>query len=548
MRPNTTNDEAELSRDDLLTLVTISRELHDDVDLAGILQKILAQACTLTDSPDSSIILVQEDRPEQLYFAAATGDNGPMLLEQYGEFSDEHMPLRSIAGSVYQTGELVVTKRATANPDHYKGVDRDTKRTSEAMICAPLRTPDGPLGAIQLLNKRGGDYSSRDEAIVRHLSDLAAAAIRNARLVQSLVFHMGFYAAPTLLADPYAVVRQISQPARMEKLSVMFPDMRGFTELCQVVEDPGATQKYLNDFIGLMAEEVIRHNGIVNKFLGDGLLAVFRGEDHAENAVRSAFSFVHRFEGLKDSWNQSSNVALDFLDVGVGIATDRMIIGSLGTPKVRDFSVFGTAVNLAAAFERDARGGRRILVDQLTFSAVESHVGEYDGPTKYILKKPGQSVGHPYKQYHLKSLTGAPGVGYAHVFLSHNSKEKPLVREVAKALKEAGISVWLDEWDLVPGRMWVQALEEIVRKATAAAVLVGENGLGPWEVPEMNVCLSEFVKRRMPVIPVLLPGAAQKPELPLFLQQFTWVDLTHGITAEGIARLSWGVTGKKPGE
>jgi hypothetical protein len=119
------------------------------------------------------------------------------------------------------------------------------------------------------------------------------------------------------------------------------------------------------------------------------------------------------------------------------------------------------------------------------------------------------------------------------------------VRELARALRDRGVRVWLDEDELIPGRPWQEALEEIIRTTRTAAVLVGKDGLGPWEIPEMRACLSEFVDRRMPVIPVLLPGAPQKPELPLFLKAFTWVDLRGGIT-QGLDRLEWGITGRKP--
>jgi hypothetical protein len=62
----------------------------------------------------------------------------------------------------------------------------------------------------------------------------------------------------------------------------------------------------------------------------------------------------------------------------------------------------------------------------------------------------------------------------------------------------------------------------------------------------MRACLNEFVKRKLPVIPVLLPGAPAKPDLPLFLQAFTWVDLRSGLTDDGLDRLEWGITGVKP--
>ncbi|HVT16322.1 MAG TPA: FxSxx-COOH system tetratricopeptide repeat protein [Thermoanaerobaculia bacterium] len=131
------------------------------------------------------------------------------------------------------------------------------------------------------------------------------------------------------------------------------------------------------------------------------------------------------------------------------------------------------------------------------------------------------------------------------VFLSHNSQDKDAVLEIARALKERGLRPWLDAWELIPGRRWQEALEEILETARTTAVLVGKDGFGPWQTPEMRASIDGSVERNLPVIPVLLPGAPEKPKLPLFLLQFTWVDLRRGVTREGIDRLVWGVKGEK---
>lgn len=132
------------------------------------------------------------------------------------------------------------------------------------------------------------------------------------------------------------------------------------------------------------------------------------------------------------------------------------------------------------------------------------------------------------------------------VFLSYNSKDQVAVLELGKALRKRGLKVWLDEWELAPGQLWLDALERAIETIGSAAVLVAEGGLGPWEATEMRALLFEFVRRSLPVIPVLLPGAPEKPTLPVFLRQFTWVDLRAGINTEGLDRLQWGITGQKP--
>jgi CHASE2 domain-containing sensor protein len=140
----------------------------------------------------------------------------------------------------------------------------------------------------------------------------------------------------------------------------------------------------------------------------------------------------------------------------------------------------------------------------------------------------------------------APARRISDVFLSHNGKDKALVRELAEALQARGLEVWLDEWELVPGRPWQEAIEDAIQTAKTAAVVVGPDGLGPWEIPEVRVCLEQGVRRSMPVIPVLLPGVTESPTLPPFLERFTWVDLREGLAEAGIDRLEWGITGVKP--
>ena len=91
--------------------------------------------------------------------------------------------------------------------------------------------------------------------------------------------------------------------------------------------------------------------------------------------------------------------------------------------------------------------------------------------------------------------------------------------------------------ELTPGRPWQDELEQIIQTTRSAAVLVGKDGLGPWEEPEMRASINEFVRRKLPVIPVLLPGVGDKPEMQLFLRDFTWVDLSYAdLTGADLTR------------
>ena len=131
------------------------------------------------------------------------------------------------------------------------------------------------------------------------------------------------------------------------------------------------------------------------------------------------------------------------------------------------------------------------------------------------------------------------------VFLCHNSQDKPAVIEIANQLKANNINPWLDKWHLRPGSSWQDLLEDQINEIRTAAVFVGNSGLGPWEIEEVKAFLRAFVNRKCPVIPVLLPNAPQKPQLPVFLEGLMWVDFRQH-DPEPLGQLIWGITGIKP--
>ena len=113
------------------------------------------------------------------------------------------------------------------------------------------------------------------------------------------------------------------------------------------------------------------------------------------------------------------------------------------------------------------------------------------------------------------------------VFLSYNSEDVLAVERLAITLEDtAGLRPWLDKWQLIPGEPWQRELERGLSASRTCVAFVGRNGRGPWQTREVDAALSAQVEddRDFRVIPVLLPDApAAAPDLPLFLQEHTWV-------------------------
>jgi formylglycine-generating enzyme required for sulfatase activity/energy-coupling factor transporter ATP-binding protein EcfA2 len=120
-----------------------------------------------------------------------------------------------------------------------------------------------------------------------------------------------------------------------------------------------------------------------------------------------------------------------------------------------------------------------------------------------------------------------------HVFLSHNSKDKPIIREIARLLREQGLSPWLDEEQLIGGGQWQDRLARGVRDSATCAMFIGSSNLGNWQQEELYFVQNRAADSRdYRLIPVLLPGLKDPFDtslIPPFLQSRTWVDLRHGV-------------------
>jgi len=116
------------------------------------------------------------------------------------------------------------------------------------------------------------------------------------------------------------------------------------------------------------------------------------------------------------------------------------------------------------------------------------------------------------------------------VFLSHNSRDKHAVENLAHRLLDAGIKPWFDKWDLVAGRAWLPDIELALQECPIILACIGPSGFGRVQQPEIEVALNQvFMNTQRSVIPVILPevdfGINVGESLPPFLKTRTWVDL-----------------------
>jgi hypothetical protein len=139
-----------------------------------------------------------------------------------------------------------------------------------------------------------------------------------------------------------------------------------------------------------------------------------------------------------------------------------------------------------------------------------------------------------------------PANQFYDVFLAYNSKDKPFVRQVYQQLKDQDLQPWIDEEEVAPGTSFQDEIQRIIRQIKTAAICIGPQGLGPWQVFEQRAFITRCVESKIPVIPVLLPGVAEIPEELVFLKQLNAVSFETEDDTAALDRLRWGITGEKP--
>lgn len=114
------------------------------------------------------------------------------------------------------------------------------------------------------------------------------------------------------------------------------------------------------------------------------------------------------------------------------------------------------------------------------------------------------------------------------VFISYNSNDRDLIKLFTQELKNIGIRVFIDIWNLSPGEPWQEEIEKNMLNSKYIVIFIGKYGLGPWQNLEMRLALDLKIKYGLKVIPVLFPEA-EVEKIPLFLTQLTWIDFRKGL-------------------
>ncbi len=163
-------------------------------------------------------------------------------------------------------------------------------------------------------------------------------------------------------------------PPEVRVATVLFTDIRGFSALAErFADDPAGLLDVVNEHLAVAVRAITRCGGIVEKFVGDGVMATFgaRGDigNHRDRALAAGLGVV----GANEALNHRRAADWGFrLEVGVGAAAGKLVVGGIGSAERSELGVLGDPVNVASRLVTDARPGEILLADSVYHELAES--------------------------------------------------------------------------------------------------------------------------------------------------------------------------------
>ena len=275
------------------------------------------------------------------------------------------------------TERLPLLIRNLADDPRFAGSDSLRLSGTRSAMCAPLLYQQNLFGIfyVDCLTKPWA-FNQDELSIFSILGAQAAASLENARAHAALSRHalersaLERYLSEPIVEKILAHPDQVRLGGENQMATVLFADIRGFTHLAEKMS-PSAVVELLNEFFTEMTEVIFENDGTLDKYLGDGLMAVFGAPlarpDDAARAARTAIAMQRSLARLNREGQERGRPPLA---VGIGIATGLVTAGNIGSARRMDYTVIGDAVNLGQRLCAGAAGGQ-ILVDDSTRRLVE---------------------------------------------------------------------------------------------------------------------------------------------------------------------------------
>jgi adenylate cyclase len=212
-------------------------------------------------------------------------------------------------------------------------------------------------------------FKPDDLELISAVASQTAIAVENARAHERLAREEVARANYSRFLPEYVVKQMLENPESFklggvsQTITVLFADIRGFTSIAEHAP-PEKIVGLLNRYFSAMTDIIFAHGGTLDKYLGDGLMALFGAPtatpEDASNALNTAVAMQRRILGINVELRDEG---LKEIGVGIGLHTGEVIVGYIGSERRSEYTAIGDTVNTASRLESNARGGEILLSD-----------------------------------------------------------------------------------------------------------------------------------------------------------------------------------------
>ena len=284
---------------------------------------------------------------------------------------------RTITRKVMKERVAMLSQDAAAD-EQFAGVDSIVSQGVRSTICAPMVAESGVHGALYA--DRLDPFSAfrpDDLELISAVASQTAIAVENARAHERLAREEVARANYGRFLPEYVVKQILENPDSfklggvMQTITVLFADIRGFTRLSEHAS-PEKIVQLLNRYFSAMTDIIFAHGGTLDKYLGDGLMALFGAPTatpkDAGNALSAAVAMQRRLLGINEELREEGFAEIG---VGMGLHTGEVTVGYIGSERRSEYTAIGDTVNTASRLESNAKGGE-ILISDATARAAHS--------------------------------------------------------------------------------------------------------------------------------------------------------------------------------
>jgi adenylate cyclase len=184
-----------------------------------------------------------------------------------------------------------------------------------------------------------------------------------------------YYVNPSVVSEMLKNPDMLKLGGEKRIMTVLFSDIRGFTTISEGL-DPEVLVHILNQYLTAMTDIVFKYNGLLDKYIGDAIMAVWGAPlsqpDHARLACVTALEMMAELAELRERWKREGG-NVPYLDIGIGLNTGPMVVGNMGSESRFDYTVMGDAVNLGSRLEgANKQYGTNIILGEMTYEQIKN--------------------------------------------------------------------------------------------------------------------------------------------------------------------------------